>query len=102
VDDAFLRRIKFKINVLDPDVDQFREIFRLVARSRRIEFDENAFEYLLDRRYRPTDRPLRMCQPRDLLEQLVAIARYKTLEPAMTPELLDLAAATYFVNMGQN
>jgi SpoVK/Ycf46/Vps4 family AAA+-type ATPase len=100
VDDAFLRRIKFKINVQDPDVEQFRQIFQLVARSRQIEFDENTFNYLLERHYRPSGRPLRMCQPRDLLDQLVAIARYKMLKPAMTPELVDAAASTYFVTMG--
>jgi hypothetical protein len=100
VDDAFLRRIKFKINVQDPDLDQFRQIFKLVARSRGIEYDEDTFNYLLARHYQPSGRPLRMCQPRDLLDQLVAIARYKMLKPEMTPALIDAAASTYFVTMG--
>jgi hypothetical protein len=100
VDDAFLRRIKFKINVQDPDVDQFRQIFQLVARSRGIEFNEETFDYLLEHHYRPAGRPLRMCQPRDLLDQLIAIARYKMLKPEMTPGLVDVAASTYFVTMG--
>jgi hypothetical protein len=102
VDEAFLRRIKFKINVVDPDEAQFREIFKMVARSRGIPFDEGGFQYLLDHHYREGQRPLRMCQPRDLLDQLVAIARYKMLEPAMTPELIDRAASTYFVTMSQH
>jgi hypothetical protein len=100
VDDAFLRRIKFKINVQDPDVDQFRQIFKLVAGSRGIAYDEDTFNYLLDQHYRPAGRPLRMCQPRDLLDQLIAIAKYKMLIPEMTPELVDVAASTYFVTMG--
>jgi hypothetical protein len=102
VDDAFLRRIKFKINVLDPDVDQFRAIFQIMARSRKVDFDEAGFNYLLDKHYRPTGRPLRMCQPRDLLDQLVAIAKYKMREPRMTPDLLDMAAGTYFVTMNRD
>ncbi len=102
VDEAFLRRIKFKINVVDPDENQFREIFKMVARARGIPFDEDGFQYLLDHHYRDVGRPLRMCQPRDLLDQLIAIARYKMLEPAMTPELIDRAASTYFVTMSQN
>ena len=102
VDDAFLRRIKFKINVLDPDADQFKAIFQMMARSRNVEFDETGFNYLLEQHYRPTGRPLRMCQPRDILDQLIAIAKYKMREPKMTPELLDMAAGTYFVTMSRN
>jgi hypothetical protein len=102
VDDAFLRRIKFKINVLDPDVEQFKAIFQMMAGSRKVEFNEEGFNYLLEQHYRPSGRPLRMCQPRDLLDQLIAIAKYKMLEPKMTPELLDMAAATYFVTMSRN
>jgi len=101
VDEAFLRRIKFKINVVDPTAQQFREIFKRVAEARGIPFEEAGFQYLLDHHYQGADRPLRMCQPRDLLDQLIAIARYKMLEPAMTPELIDRAASTYFVNMSQ-
>lgn len=101
VDDAFLRRIKFKINVLDPDVDQFKAIFQMVARARGVAFEESAFNYLLETHYRPKGRPLRMCQPRDLLDQLIAIAKYKMLEPKMTPPLLDLASSTYFVTMSR-
>jgi hypothetical protein len=37
----------------------------------------------------------------DPLDQLIAIARYKQRTPSMTPELLDLAAGTYFVSMDQ-
>ena len=81
-------------------MDQFRQIFKLVARSRGIEYDEDTFSYLLDRHYRPAGRPLRLCQPRDLLDQLIAIARYKMLKPEMTPGLVDAAASTYFVSMG--
>jgi predicted ATPase with chaperone activity len=102
VDEAFLRRIKFKINVGDPDEEQFRQIFMRVAYARDIQFDEAGFQYLLDHHYRAADRPLRMCQPRDLLDQLIAIARYKMLEPAMTPELINRAASTYFVTMSQS
>src|SRR5581483_4033169 len=78
VDEAFLRRIKFKINVVDPDEEQFHTIFRMVCRQRGIEFDEHAFEYLLNAWYRPArGQPLRMCHPRDIVDQLIAIAKYR-------------------------
>ncbi len=38
-DEAFLRRIKFKIEIRDPDESQYRRIWELVCRSKRVEFD---------------------------------------------------------------
>lgn len=101
VDEAFLRRIKFKIHVVDPDLEQFKAIFRLAAAARGVEYREEGLEYLLERYYWPQRRPLRMCHPRDLLDQLVAIAKYKLRRPEMAPDLLDLAAQTYFVTVGK-
>lgn len=70
VDEAFLRRIKFKINVIDPDERQYRVIFEEVCRRRGVAFDEGAFEYVLSSRYRPAGgQPLRMCHPRDIIER---------------------------------
>jgi hypothetical protein len=99
VDDAFLRRIKFKINVLDPGVDQFRTIFRAVADRRGVPFEEQSFQYMLERYYRPVGRPLRMCQPRDIVDQILAIAKYKVVPPAMSRDLIDRACETYFVSV---
>lgn len=97
VDEAFLRRIKFKVNVEDPDLDQFTEIMQLVCRSRGVPFDEAGMRYMLDKWWKPTGRPLRMCHPRDVIDQLVAIAQYLMREPALTPDLLDRACHSYFI-----
>ncbi len=100
VDEAFLRRIKFKINVLDPTEEQFRAIFRMMCERRGVQYDESAFKYMIDTYYRPVNRPLRMCQPRDILDQIVAIAKYKMTPPALTEPLIDRACQTYFVAVG--
>jgi hypothetical protein len=99
VDDAFLRRIKFKINVVDPAEDQFRAIFLVVAERRGIEFDEGMFQHMLEAFYHPVGRPLRMCQPRDIIDQILAIAKYKMVPPSMSRELIDRACETYFVKV---
>ena len=49
--------------------------------------------YLHRRHYAPTGRPLRACHPRDLLDQVTALCRYRGIEPAITRELLDAACA---------
>jgi predicted ATPase with chaperone activity len=99
VDDAFLRRIPYKIEVTDPTEDEFRELFRLMCRSLNIAYDEPALDYLIDTHYRPIGRPFRCCQPRDLLLQVRNRCRYERRDPQLTTEALDYAVDTYFAVM---
>ena len=54
--------------------------------------------YLQRRHYRPLGRALRACHPRDLLDQVLALCRYRGIEPTINRELLDAACASYFVH----
>jgi predicted ATPase with chaperone activity len=97
-DEAFLRRIKFKIEIRDPDEVQYRQIWEMVCRNKRIEYDPSGIDYLIDKWYRPHNRPFRMCQPRDLLEQMISIGKYNLERVTFNPDLLDAACHTYFIN----
>jgi hypothetical protein len=99
-DEAFLRRIPYKIAVDDPSVDEFTRIFELNCHQRGLKFHQVMVAYLQRRHYRPEGRPLRACQPRDLLEQVTALCRYRGMEPTITRELLDAACASYFLESG--
>ena len=101
VDEAFLRRIKFKVNVEDPDLPQFTQIMQLVCQARGVPFDQAAMQYMLDKWWRPGNRPLRMCHPRDILDQLIAISRYLMCEPGLSADLLDRACHSYFVSQNR-
>jgi hypothetical protein len=95
-DEAFLRRIRFKLRLSDPTPEQFRELFRRECETRGLGFSDQGVQYILERWW-ANARPLRMCQPRDLVEQVVAIARYTGVEPDISSrELLDQACASYF------
>jgi hypothetical protein len=97
-DEAFLRRIKYKIHVQDPDEAQWRQIWELVCRGRKVPYDDRSLDYLLETWYKPYDRPLRMCQPRDLLDQMIALAKYSMEEVSLAnPDLIDAACRTYFI-----
>ncbi len=96
-DEAFLRRIPYKIPVADPTVDQFTRIFELNCRRRNLRFHQVMVAYLQRRHYNPVGRALRACHPRDLLDQVTALCRYRGIEPVITRELLDAACASYFV-----
>ena len=95
-DEAFQRRVPFRVNVPNPDEAQFTEVFRGVCAQRNIPFDLQVVDWLLATWWRPTQRPMRFVQPRDLLIQLVAVARYYGHEPSLTPELLEQACLSYF------
>ena len=97
-DEAFLRRIKFKIEVRDPDEAQYRAIWELVCKGRRVEHDPSGVDYLIDKWYRPHSRPFRMCQPRDILDQMISIAKYNMERVNFSPDLIDTACATYFLS----
>ena len=99
VDEAFLRRIRHKIEFGDPTYDQFREIFRRVCNAKGIAYDEQALAYLLKKWYIEQNRALRAVHPRDLIAQLIDIATYLNKPPALTKDMLDRAAASYFVNL---
>jgi hypothetical protein len=96
-DEAFLRRIPYKIPIGDPTVDQFSRIFELNCQRRNLRFHRVMVAYLQRRHYDPAGRAMRACHPRDLLDQVTALCRYRGIEPVITRELLDAACASYFV-----
>lgn len=98
VDEAFMRRIRYKIAVNDPSWEDFREIFLRACRARGIEYNEDSLRYLITEYYIKAKRPPRAVHPRDLLDEIVDVARYKGVEPKLTNESLDQACQTYFVN----
>lgn len=96
VDDAFLRRIPYKIEVPDPSVENFVKLFAIMCKVFKIEFRPDLMEYLLEKHYFPTKRPLRNCHPRDLLLQVQNFCKYKRQPVLLTEETLDFACENYF------
>ena len=99
VDEAFLRRIRNKIHVGDPNFEEYREIFSRVAASKNMQYDDRALAYLLQEYYIKPRRKLRAVHPRDLIEQMVDVARYFDLPMVMTKDLIDRACDAYFVEL---
>ena len=95
-DEAFLRRIPYKIHVQDPDEAEFVRLFEMSAPAVGCVYDGSAVQYLLDKHYRSVGRPLRRCQPRDLLLQIHNYCSYNDLPMEMKAEYFDAAAANYF------
>jgi predicted ATPase with chaperone activity len=99
VDEAFLRRLRHKVEIGDPSYEEYREIFRRVAGDKRVEYDDQGLAYLLQEWYIKRNRKLRASHPRDLCDQILDIAAYMSSSPSMTPEMIDRAAQAFFVEM---
>ena len=99
VDEAFLRRLRHKIEIGDPNFEEYREIFRRIAITKEVLYSDQGLAYLLQEWYIKRGRKLRASHPRDLCDQILDIARYLSVEPVMTRELLDRAAESYFVDL---
>jgi predicted ATPase with chaperone activity len=99
VDDAFLRRIRHKIEVANPSPDEYREIFKLVCKAKQIPYSDDGLRYLIQEHYMKVRRDLRACHPRDLCDQILDEAKYRNVAPSMTKELLDRACEAYFVKL---
>jgi predicted ATPase with chaperone activity len=99
VDEAFLRRLRHKIEIGDPSFEEYREIFKRVAQDKRIEYNDQGLAYLLQEWYIKRNRKLRASHPRDLCDQILDIASYLSVPPLMSREMLDAAARAYFVDI---
>jgi predicted ATPase with chaperone activity len=98
VDEAFLRRIRYRIEVTDPTEDEFRYLFQLAANQAGCEYNVRAVEHLLDKHYRPQNRPLRRCHPRDLLQQIRHYCDYHDLPLELRGEYFDRVVHTFFTS----
>lgn len=99
VDDAFLRRIPYKIEVIDPTEAAFRKLLVIMAKKLGVAYDQTAVDYLVEKHYKAVDRHFRACQPRDLLQQIVNYCYYAKVEPIMSEESFDFAVENYFAVM---
>lgn len=99
VDEAFLRRLRHKIEIGDPSYESYREIFRRVAEDKGVIYTDQGLAYLLQEWYIRRGRKLRASHPRDICDQIIDIAQYKNLRPEMNTDLIDRAAGAYFVDL---
>jgi predicted ATPase with chaperone activity len=101
-DEAFLRRIPYKILAKNPTDEQFLRIFEMNCRRSGVAFDPAHVEHLRSRYYAARNLQMRACHPRDLIDQIVSLCRYHQRPAEITPELLDTVCQSYFVDDGQS
>jgi len=98
VDEAFLRRVRYKVFAESPSAEAFIQIFEQVCAERSVPFDRAMVEQLLDGYFHRQAITLRACQPRDLINQALLLATYRQEPRELTLELLESACIAYFVD----
>jgi MoxR-like ATPase len=96
VDEAFLRRLRYKVKIDYPTLEEYKKIFVQVCWFNNMDFNEKVFEYLIGK-YKENNIPFSACQPRDIVEQIIDHAFYHRLTPELTEEKIDMAWQNLFV-----
>lgn len=96
-DEAFLRRLGYKIRVGALPKSEYCELFQQVCAECGVQYSQEGFEYLVREHHVKEGRPFLACIPRDLIGQLVDRSRYQGTPPELSQASLDWAWQNYFV-----
>ena len=99
VDEAFLRRINYKIEVKDPDKEAYERIFRMVCGNLGVTYEQAAVDHIFKQYYGEMGISPRGCHPRDILNHLKAASTYEGVNAQLSPKALDQACRSYFLIM---
>jgi len=97
VDEAFLRRIRYKIKIEHPNEAEYQEIFKRVCQMNGVPFQPEVYEHLVQHWYRRHNIAFNACHPRDLVDHIIDMARFFEVTPEMTRDAIDHACENYFV-----
>lgn len=97
-DDAFLRRIGYKINFGPISADDYTTLWHNECNKHQITTTPDALEYVFNRLHKPNAVPLLPCYPRDLVAMCSNQIQFYQHHPIITPELMQTVWDCYFVN----
>jgi len=97
VDEAFLRRLRYKIEIADPTETNYRAILKRTCDSKGVLFVEEGLDHLIHEHYTKEKVPFRACHPRDLVEIILDKARFLRCAPVLDRKFIDMAWSAYFV-----
>jgi hypothetical protein len=98
-DEAFLRRIPYKVEVFDPTEVQFRELFDRLSKQYQVRIEGDTIDYLIEYHYKRVNRPFRFCHPDDLLQQARDFCAFHDKKWTFNKEIAELACLNYFSGM---
>lgn len=100
VDEAFLRRVPFKIEITNPSEAEFTELFRRSCQAFNLPWRPEVVQQLIREAFHRVGRPLRRCYARDLLTQVRAYCAYMNEPLDLRFDYLQHACRNYFGTLG--
>jgi DNA-binding MarR family transcriptional regulator len=96
-DEAFLRRIQYKMLLRSPDEHEFADIFRSFCSSRSLPHRDGLISRFIEKHYRKTMRAFRRCHPRDVISHAIDLIHFEKLPFELTDDLMDRAFESCFL-----
>jgi len=96
-DEAFLRRIQYKMFLRSPDQQEFASIFERFCESRSLKCDEELIARFIETHYLRPGKPFRRCHPRDVISHAIDLIRFEKLASELTDQLLERAFESCFL-----
>ena len=96
-DEAFLRRIQYKMLLHGPSANEFSTIFQAYCTAKDLKCPPGLVNRFVERHYQRTGKTFRRCQPRDVLTHAINLIQFEKLPRELTDELLDRAFESCFV-----
>jgi len=90
LDQPFLRRILYKVEIPNPGPNEFHEILRRVCQERGVFASEEALSHVARRLYEGGQRP-HASHARDILDIVIESAKYDQQEATLTPDAFERA-----------
>lgn len=95
-DEAFLRRIKYKIEINNPSHKEFQSIFKTQCKESGVDYSEEAFSYLINTYYKPESKNYKGCHSRDLIAHICDFNSFYKKKMRLSKENIDFACHSYF------
>ncbi len=98
-DEAFLRRIRYKIFIAEPSVRTFKEIFRRESKRKSVRYNEADLDTVIQKHYVDRQRPFRACDPRDITDLIIDFCSFQDLPLDISRSLLDKMFGEYHIGI---
>jgi len=101
-DEAFLRRIPYKVEVFDPTETQFRNLFKREMSRMNFQVEYGVLDHLIEYHYKRPGRSFRFCHVLDILNQCRDFCEFHRKPNLFSKDICELAVLNYFSGMGNH
>lgn len=98
VEEAFLRRIRYRVRIFSPDRHQYAEIFERVCTAKNVRYQQAVVDWLYREYYDGLGIAPRACHPADIVNDILDLADHLSKPAALTRELVGKACRSYFID----